>query len=621
MATRFSNPIIKQTTTIYAPIPEPLLYFYITGTKTPKVTYQDLNLTIPHAHPVKASSDGQFPPIFLDGIYRAELKLNGITQLGWPVDDIGAADSPALLADWDSGYIYSEGNLVTGADGNRYYSLQNNNQNNNPSDSCSVYWSQVLLGKEADSWQNIDNAALDSSEPKTNNESTINDPNDQSTLETPNTSGNDATNKSRRNILIAATGLVGAMGAIATTAFVQNRNKSFPNGSEALPSITFTSDPDTGMYLKKTNSISISTGGIDRVVVTSKGRTGFGTENPSAKLHTVAKNDVTCGIRSTCYWTGSTAQPYQNNDCALFEVFNDTRSDSHNLSWAVSAANQANNIPAGVVDTGNRVGIYGWAVSIPKTGYTHAGTLEFQFGVWGRGGFLHEGSPATGIVNNVIGVRGDIVNDSAGSTIITAIAGDFTSNAVSGNVQYSYAVRAFASNGIAENWSFHGDAGQLFNQDKVFFGSKFSEMNSKVSVRGVGNIYEFGFPSSGGYGSSLGVMPLTGAPFLSLCAEVDAVKDTFTTKGEHGHVIYNNLYGSLIFARATEKSASGQTLTEAFRVDENGRVQFQDTPIISAFAPVSSTATGQTGQIAWDSDYIYICVATNQWKRTSLSTW
>lgn len=37
--------------------------------------------------------------------------------------------------------------------------------------------------------------------------------------------------------------------------------------------------------------------------------------------------------------------------------------------------------------------------------------------------------------------------------------------------------------------------------------------------------------------------------------------------------------------------------------------------------PASATATGTTGQVAWDSNYIYVCVATNTWKRTPISTW
>ena len=33
----------------------------------------------------------------------------------------------------------------------------------------------------------------------------------------------------------------------------------------------------------------------------------------------------------------------------------------------------------------------------------------------------------------------------------------------------------------------------------------------------------------------------------------------------------------------------------------------------------ASTATGATGQICWDADYIYVCVATDTWKRASLT--
>ena len=38
-------------------------------------------------------------------------------------------------------------------------------------------------------------------------------------------------------------------------------------------------------------------------------------------------------------------------------------------------------------------------------------------------------------------------------------------------------------------------------------------------------------------------------------------------------------------------------------------------------APASATATGTTGEIRIDANYIYVCTATNTWKRTALSTW
>jgi hypothetical protein len=37
--------------------------------------------------------------------------------------------------------------------------------------------------------------------------------------------------------------------------------------------------------------------------------------------------------------------------------------------------------------------------------------------------------------------------------------------------------------------------------------------------------------------------------------------------------------------------------------------------------PATASATGNQGEIAWDANYIYICVATNTWKRVAISTW
>ena len=37
--------------------------------------------------------------------------------------------------------------------------------------------------------------------------------------------------------------------------------------------------------------------------------------------------------------------------------------------------------------------------------------------------------------------------------------------------------------------------------------------------------------------------------------------------------------------------------------------------------PASASDTGTTGEICWDFNYVYVCVATNTWKRSALSTW
>lgn len=41
----------------------------------------------------------------------------------------------------------------------------------------------------------------------------------------------------------------------------------------------------------------------------------------------------------------------------------------------------------------------------------------------------------------------------------------------------------------------------------------------------------------------------------------------------------------------------------------------------AASTPASATATGVAGQIVWDANFIYVCTATNTWKRVAIATW
>jgi hypothetical protein len=43
--------------------------------------------------------------------------------------------------------------------------------------------------------------------------------------------------------------------------------------------------------------------------------------------------------------------------------------------------------------------------------------------------------------------------------------------------------------------------------------------------------------------------------------------------------------------------------------------------LTNTHTPASASATGTAGQVAWDADYIYICIATDTWKRVAISTW
>lgn len=61
-------------------------------------------------------------------------------------------------------------------------------------------------------------------------------------------------------------------------------------------------------------------------------------------------------------------------------------------------------------------------------------------------------------------------------------------------------------------------------------------------------------------------------------------------------------------------SKDGVWTEVALVVDDAIRLQNPKTP-------ASASATGVQGQIAWDANYIYVCTATDTWKRVAIATW
>lgn len=334
-------------------------------------------------------------------------------------------------------------------------------------------------------------------------------------------------------------------------------------------------------------------------------------------VHTINK-DFQFGFRVQSYWTGTTENPYNNNDCGLFECWNTAAENSHNRSWAVSAANAYNHIPAGVTDSGDRVGVLGWAVSVNAKGHTHSGTLNEQVGVWGRAGFQAGGefiSPPSAKINKAVGVRGEINNDSPGATLGNAYAGEFVSVPGPGNILTNYAIYARAEGGQVENWSFYGASGRFYNGAKSFFGRILGQGDSAMASRMSGNSLEFGHEDTAGYGSNIGATYSNGFPFVAFCAEADTAGNTFTTRGKVGSVIYGDLGGGIVFGRVPKASGSGQAVVESVGINARGNLRLSRNP------PSAPSAAGEKGEIAWDDNFVYVCVAKSTWKRSALSSW
>jgi hypothetical protein len=70
-------------------------------------------------------------------------------------------------------------------------------------------------------------------------------------------------------------------------------------------------------------------------------------------------------------------------------------------------------------------------------------------------------------------------------------------------------------------------------------------------------------------------------------------------------------------ANQIQEITDSDVLTGSFSVDVSG-VTGEIT--LEGAAPASSSSSGTAGDIRYDSNYLYVCVATNTWKRSALST-
>jgi hypothetical protein len=80
--------------------------------------------------------------------------------------------------------------------------------------------------------------------------------------------------------------------------------------------------------------------------------------------------------------------------------------------------------------------------------------------------------------------------------------------------------------------------------------------------------------------------------------------------------------GSPVFTVNSEAAHTSGLLTDfknngtsKFSIDFAGRMIAPSAP------PANASATGVAGSITWDSGFLYVCVATNTWKRVAIATW
>jgi hypothetical protein len=132
------------------PLVNGLIYFYESGTTTPKATYADINQTVANPNPVVLDASGYQPNIFFNGVAKAVLATSANVQIQTR-DPVGDTAVNIPFQEWVPNFSYSLNDLVLGSNGEFYISLENGNIGNDPTISPSEwepFFDSIIIGQD-----------------------------------------------------------------------------------------------------------------------------------------------------------------------------------------------------------------------------------------------------------------------------------------------------------------------------------------------------------------------------------------------------------------------------------------------------------------------------------------
>jgi len=128
-------------------------------------------------------------------------------------------------------------------------------------------------------------------------------------------------------------------------------------------------------------------------------------------------------------------------------------------------------------------------------------------------------------------------------------------------------------------------------------------------------------------------IPLTLGPAQNSQIEADSSKFNLIAKTKSQNFgIYintNSVITGAVFVNSASQQVGIFTTSPSSTLDVNGNaivrgnLTLTGTSLIinTSVVPASASAPGLPGQIVWGPSYVYVCVATNTWKRTAIATW
>jgi hypothetical protein len=395
----------------------------------------------------------------------------------------------------------------------------------------------------------------------------------------------------------------------------------FALGTSGTPSISFASDPNTGIYSPGAYQVAISTNGTGKLFIDANGNVGVGASSPQHPVHidgTSGAVQFRAGV--TYAGTGLDIKATENSDVTI-DVNDSTKTVARALIFSQAGAERMR------LDS--------------------------------SGGFRFKGAGTAG-VTQAVSFNGSAPVDSLVILSDGKVGlGTSSPGTFAGSCDLAIARTGGSRIGIESTGRFYYIAGDS-GSDRLEIGRRISSNTTDspgIVLNATGNVGVGTTSPSTGLDLVSSTIPNfyigntkadATTKFASIAAQQYASAtepEGFGLIGGEGSSTANNLHiggwfgevnAANVIAFHTAANTTTRSGSERARIDSSGRLlvgtfsqsggsllQVNDNRIRIATAktPASATDTGVAGEICWDANYVYVCTATNTWKRTAISTW
>jgi hypothetical protein len=373
----------------------------------------------------------------------------------------------------------------------------------------------------------------------------------------------------------------------------------------------------SGTATDQTMNFEIGNGSSTRVTAMSllgNGNVGIGTTAPAYKL------DVSGSFNANSIYTKDNQSGYAGNYgrySVAYPYATFSTSGAWGYDWQINGSSKMMMFSSGNIGIGTTTDL-GYKLDLNGTARV-IGTTQFNGNV-GIGAVPSTQSLNVYSTTNDIAFQG-INAKTTGSNY--AVAG--TAVGVGGTINmggYFYADGASTNHGIrvynitaaANNYALFIDSpAQSYFQGNVGIGT--TAPSQKLNIAGTGYV-----------GALIQTSTTTAG---ALCYLSNATRSfSIGARGDYGSTGQFNIVDETAGVLRLSVSTAGNVLIGSSASDAGYKLDVQGTSQATQFklsalntAPASATATGVLGEIRVDASYIYICTATNTWKRSAITTW